>query len=315
MWTAKKLRKEYIKFFISKNHKEIASAPLVPENDPTVLFTTAGMHPLVPFLLGENHPAGKRLANVQKCLRTDDIDEVGDNTHNTFFEMLGNWSLGDYFKEEAIKLSYEFLVNVLKLDKNKIAITCFAGDKIKNIPRDDESATVWLSLGINKDRIAYLPDNWWGPAGVTGPCGPDTEMFYWSGDAKAPVKFDPKDNRWVEIWNDVLMQYNKQPSTNNNQSSFEPLKQKNIDTGMGLERTLAILQGKSSIYETELFAPAIEEIKKLSKKYDEKGARIIADHLRASIFIIADGINPSNLDQGYILRRLLRRMIRYTNLL
>ena len=319
--TAKELRKKYIDFFVSKKHKHISSAPLVPENDPTCLFTTAGMHPLVPFLLGEKHPAGNRLTNVQKCLRTDDIDEVGDATHNTFFEMLGNWSLGDlaspdgigkggYFKEDAIKMSWEFLTEVLKLDKNNIAVSCYAGNKKADIPRDEESAKIWKSLGIKDERIKYLDDNWWGPAGNTGPCGPDTEMFYWIGKNPAPKKFDPSDAKWVEIWNDVLMQYDKTKD-----GKYIPLKQKNIDTGMGLERTLAVIQAKDSIYETELFSPLMDYIKTKSTLFDIKGARIIADHIRASVFIITDGIEPSNLDQGYILRRLIRRVIRYANLL
>jgi len=318
--TAKELRQKYLDFFVSQKHKIIDSAPLVPENDPTVLFTTAGMHPLVPFLLGEKHPSGQKLVNVQKCLRTDDIEEVGDNTHGTFFEMLGNWSLGNYFKEQAISMSFKFLTEELKLDKNRLAVTCFAGDD--DAPQDQESAKIWQELGIARERIAFLSkkDNWWGPAGVTGPCGPDTEMFYWMSKDKAPEKFDPSDKRWVEIWNDVFMQYNKKLKVESEKSKIKeyqyvPLKQKNVDTGMGLERTLMILQGKSSIYETELFEPIIAEIKKISSKYDETGARIIADHLRASIFIIADGITPSNVDQGYILRRLIRRVIRYANLL
>lgn len=308
--TSQELRKKYIDFYISKNHKLISSAPIVPENDPTCLFTTAGMHPLVPFLLGEKHPAGKRLTNVQKCLRTDDIEEVGDSTHITFFEMLGNWSLGDYFKDEAIHMSWEFLTKILKLDPDKLAVSCYAGNKKEGIPKDTESASIWQSFGLPKERIAYLADNWWGPAGTTGPCGPDTEMFYWIAKGKAPLHFDPNDSNWVEIWNDVLMQYNKTKD-----GKYEILKQKNIDTGMGLERTLAVIEGEDSIYETELFSPIMDYIKNYSKKYDEKSARIIADHMRASVFIIADGVEPSNLDQGYILRRLLRRVIRFANLI
>ncbi len=308
--TAKELRKKYINFFVSKNHKRIASAPLVPENDPTCLFTTAGMHPLVPYLLGEKHPLGDKLTNVQKCLRTDDIDEVGDDTHNTFFEMLGNWSLGDYFKEEAISMSWEFLTKELKLDKTRLAVSCYAGNKSNGIPKDTESAEIWKSHGISEDRIAYLADNWWGPAGQTGPCGPDTEMFYWVGENEAPKKFDPSDSKWVEIWNDVLMQYSK-----TSDGKYIPLKQKNIDTGMGLERTLSVLEKKDSIYETELFLPIMDYIKEHSGKYDEKSSRIIADHIRASVFIISDGIETSNIDQGYILRRLLRRVIRCANII
>lgn len=318
---ANELRKKFINFFISKKHTQIASASLVPENDPTILFTTAGMHPLVPYLLGEKHPAGKKLVNVQKCLRTDDIDEVGDDTHNTFFEMLGNWSLGDsassdgigknsYFKKEAISYSYEFLTKILKLDKNKIAVSCFGGDS--DSPKDIDSYDYWIKEGINKSKIAYLPkeNNWWGPAGSTGPCGPDTEIFYWISEDKTPDKFDPRDSNWVEIWNNVFMQYSKTKD-----GKFIPLNQKNVDTGMGLERTLTILQNKKNIYDTEIFSPLIDLIKKYAKKFDIKKARIIADHFKASVFIISDGIEPSNIDQGYILRRLLRRAIRYMNLI
>lgn len=302
------LRKKYLKFFQEKGHVVIPPASLVPANDPTVLFTTAGMHPLVPFLLGEKHPAGKRLVNVQKSLRTDDIDEVGDDTHNTFFEMLGNWSLGDYWKEDAIKWSYEFLTDKkwLGLAKDKLAVTVFAGDK--DAPRDDESVTIWKSLGIADERIAYLPkeDNWWGPPGLTGPCGPNTEMFYWTGKEKAPKKFDPKDKKWVEVWNDVFMDRNKTLT-----GEFETLKQRNVDTGMGMERTTAVLEGKESIFETELFLPIIEKIRLLATSAEEKGERVIADHLRAAVFLIADGVVPSNKDRGYILRRLIRRAITY----
>ncbi len=315
---ADKLRKKYLEFFKIKSHAIIPSGSLVPENDPTVLFTTAGMHPLVPFLLGEKHPLGKRLANVQKCIRTGDIEEVGDDTHLTFFEMLGNWSLGDYFKKEVIKWSWEFLTSKkwLGLDKNKIAISCFKGDK--NASKDVETAEIWKSLGVSEKRIAFLPkeDNWWGPAGNTGPCGPDTEMFYWVGDEQAPEKFDPEDERWVEIWNDVFMQYNKTKDGN-----YEELKQKNVDTGMGLERTAAILQGKKSVYETELFTPIIKKIEKLSKKkYGEKeketrAIRIITDHLKAATFILSENVAPSNTEQGYVLRRLIRRSIRYGKIL
>ena len=258
------LRKKYIEFFKSKNHTIIKSAPLIPENDPTVLFTTAGMHPLVPFLLGQKHPSGKRLANVQKCIRTGDIDEVGDNTHLTFFEMLGNWSLGDYFKKEAIEFSFEFLTKSLNIPVERIGITCFAGDK--DASKDEEAEKTWINLGIKKEKIAFLPkeDNWWGPAGSTGPCGPDTEMFYWISDEKPPVKFDPKNKNWVEIWNDVFMQYNK-----NKEGIYELSKQKNVDTGMGVERTITALQGKKSVYETELFVPIIKEIEYLSE--NERG--------------------------------------------
>ena len=306
----KDLIKEYIKFFKSKNHKEIQNSSLIPENDPTVLFTTAGMHPLVPFLTGQKHPQGKRLTNVQKCIRTGDIEEVGDEVHHTFFEMLGNWSLGDYFKDDAIKMSFEFLTKVLKIPKERLAVSVFKGDK--DSPKDNEAAKIWESLGIPKERIAFLPkgENWWGPAGLTGPCGPDTEMFYWkSNERKAPKKFDSKDQNWVEIWNDVLMQYNKDKS-----GKYNEAKQKNIDTGMGVERTTGILQGLDDNYMTESWLPIIKEIEKTSKKAyskNKKEMRIIADHLKASVFIIADGIVPGNSEQGYVLRRLIRRAIRY----
>jgi len=306
--TRKELIKKYIEFFKSKNHKEIINSSLIPENDPTVLFTTAGMHPLVPYLLGQEHPQGKRLTNVQKCIRTQDIEEVGDDSHLTFFEMLGNWSLGDYFKKEAIQYSFEFLTKILKIPIEKLAVTCFKGDK--NAKKDLESAKIWESLGINKNRIVFLgkKDNWWGPAGKTGPCGPDTEMFFWKLNKPAPKKFNPKDSNWVEIWNDVLMEYNKDENGNYNQA-----KQKNIDTGMGVERTVAVLN-KEDIYLSDSFLLIIKEIEKLSnKKYQDykREMRIIADHIKAATMIIADGIAPSNLEQGYIVRRLIRRAIRY----
>jgi alanyl-tRNA synthetase len=311
--TAQELRQKYLNFFKDQGHSIMASASLIPENDPTVLFTTAGMHPLVPYLLGENHPAGQRLVSVQKCIRTGDIDEVGDLTHLTFFEMLGNWSLGDYFKPEAIKWSYEFLTDkkYLGLDKNKLAISVFAGDN--DAPFDQESYDEWIKLGIAPERIAKLgkEDNWWGPAGQTGPCGPDTEMFYWVSDESVPKIFDSKDKRWVEIWNDVFMAYGKLAD-----GSFAPLKQTNVDTGMGLERTLCVVNNISDIYQTDLFLPLIEELEKLSgKKYQEdvKAFRIITDHIKAATLIMGDdkGIAPSNTDQGYIVRRLIRRAIRY----
>ena len=429
----KELIKKYIDFFKSKGHKQIPNSSLIPENDPTVLFTTAGMHPLVPYLLGQPHPSGKRLCNVQRCIRTGDIDEVGDEVHHTFFEMLGNWSLGDYFKKEAIEFSFEFLTKILKINVEKLAVTCFAGDE--NAPKDEESSKKWESLGISKERIAFLPkkNNWWGPAGKTGPCGPDTEMFYWKDNSQKPPKvFDPRNNRWVEIWNDVLMQYKRQLKKitilvdgmfclydkefkinqelldiiNNfgtwnilvvngfkekgyslvdssnwapfsleeegikkdkpeyfkrllNQYQLTPeeviyfdhdknnvkvaksigiiskqftniksikefieeniyeyveAKQKNIDTGMGVERTTAVLNGIEDNYQTGCFLPIIKEIEKISKKkYSEnkREMRIIADHLKASVFIINDGIIPSNTEQGYVLRRLIRRAIRY----
>ncbi|MBI4363305.1 MAG: alanine--tRNA ligase [Candidatus Doudnabacteria bacterium] len=306
--TSRDLREKFLKFFKQKGHKVIPSASLVPKDDPTVLFTTAGMHPLVPFLLGIKHPEGKRLTNVQKCLRTDDIDEVGDAVHNTFFEMLGNWSLGDYWKKEAIEWSYEFLTDKkwLGLDKSKLAVSVFAGDN--DAPRDNESVEIWRSLGIPEERIAYLgkKDNWWGPPGTTGPCGPDTEMFYWTGVEDGPPQFDPKDSRWVEIWNDVFMQYEKTID-----SKFIELKQKNVDTGMGMERMSAVLQGRDNVYDTDLFAPIMEKIRALASKKDIKAERIIADHIRAAIFLIADGVTPSNKDRGYILRRLIRRAVTY----
>ncbi|MFA5413372.1 MAG: alanine--tRNA ligase [Patescibacteria group bacterium] len=315
--TAKELREKYLEFFEERGHAVLPSASLIPENDPTVLFTTAGMHPLVPFLLGEKHPAGKRLTSVQKCIRTGDIDEVGDNWHNTFFEMLGNWSLGDYFKEDAIKMSWEFLTDKkrLGLDKKYLAVTVFAGDE--DAPFDKEAYDIWISLGVAPERIAKLPkkDNWWGPAGTTGPCGPDTEMFYWKGEGKPPEKFDPEDStkssteKWVEIWNDVFMQYNKTAD-----GKYEPLAQKNIDTGMGLERTIGVLNGCNSVYETEMFAPLVAKIKEMADADpEEKSVRIIADHIRAATFILGDpiGIVPSNVGQGYILRRLIRRAIRH----
>ena len=307
------IRRKYIEFFKSKGHAEIKSASLIPDNDPTCLFTTAGMHPLVPYLQGAKHPAGTRLTDFQKCIRTGDIDEVGDAVHLTFFEMLGNWSLGDYFKEEAIRFSFEFLTGAenLNIPLNMLAVTVFAGDE--DCPFDDEAFKLWNSLGIPAERIAKLPkkDNWWGPAGQTGPCGPDTEMFYWTGDLPAPEKFEPSDKRWVEIWNDVFMQYNK-----NAEGKYEPLSQRNVDTGMGLERVTAILQGKKSCYETEIFAPLFAKLDEIRGVEWVDGAdrssseRIIADHLRAATFIMADGITPGKVDQPYVLRRLIRRAIR-----
>jgi len=304
------LRQKYLEFFKSKGHKVIPSASLIPENDPTVLFTTAGMHPLVPYLLGQKHPEGKRLTSCQKCIRTGDIDDVGDDTHLTFFEMLGNWSLGDYWKDEAIKWSFEFLTKELNIPLERLAVSCFAGDD--DAPKDEESAKIWESLGIEKERIAFLPkeDNWWGPAGKTGPCGPDTEMFYWKlNNTPAPKVFDAKDKNWVEIWNDVFMQYVK-----NEDGTYSEAKQKNVDTGMGLERTTAVLNGKENVFETDLFLPIIQKIEELSgKKYNDyqKEFRIITDHIKASVLLAAEGIVPSNVEQGYILRRLLRRAIRH----
>lgn len=313
--TAKELRKKYLKFFESKGHTIIPSASLVPENDPTTLFTTAGMHPLIPYLMGENHPGGSRVANVQKCVRTTDIDEVGDATHHTFFEMLGNWSFGDYFKKEAIEMSWEFLTSEewLGLNKNRLAVSVFAGDE--DAPFDEQSFEKWKLLGMPEKRIAKLPkkNNWWGPAGETGPCGSDTEIFYWAGDAdKVPNSFNDDNELWVEIWNNVFMEYDKQKD-----GTYEKLVQQNVDTGMGLERILSAVNGFGDNYQSEIFLPIIEKIQELSgKKYDEneetkKSMRIIADHIKATVFIIADGIIPSNVQRGYVLRRLIRRAIRY----
>ncbi|MBR7107500.1 MAG: alanine--tRNA ligase [Lentisphaeria bacterium] len=309
--TAAELRRKYIEFFKSKGHQEIKSASLIPDNDPTCLFTTAGMHPLVPYLQGAKHPSGTRLTDCQKCIRTGDIDEVGDPVHLTFFEMLGNWSLGDYFKKEAIDFSFEFLTGKdnLNIPVDMLAVTVFAGDE--NAPFDAEAFEIWKGHGIPECRIAKLgkKDNWWGPAGTTGPCGPDTEMFYWTGPKPAPETFDPSNKLWVEIWNDVFMQYNKTAD-----GSFEPLSQRNVDTGMGLERITAVLQGKASCYETEIFASifaALDKIRGIETPAERTASeRIIADHLRAATFIIADGITPGRVDQPYVLRRLIRRAIR-----
>jgi alanyl-tRNA synthetase len=306
----------YIEFFKSKNHKEIPNSSLVPINDPTVLFTTAGMHPLVPYLLGQPHPLGKRLVNVQKCIRTGDIDLVGDENHLTFFEMLGQWSLGDYFKKEAIEMAYEFLIKLLEIPKEKLSVTVFKGDK--DTPKDEESLEVWKSLGFQKSRITPLgkEDNFWGPAGLIGPCGPDTEVFFYTGKGK-PTGSPSTNKSWVEIWNcGVFMEYNKLKN-----GSLEKLKQKNVDTGMGVERTLAILQGYGTVYDTNLFQPIIKKIEELSKKKYSKNKkqtesmRIISDHMKASVFIIADGVIPSNVERGYVLRRLIRRSIRHAKLL
>ncbi len=308
--TAKDLKKKYLEYFKSQNHQIIDSASLIPDNDPTALFTTAGMQPLVPYLTGEKHPQGNRLANVQKCLRTDDIDEVGDTTHHTFFEMLGNWSLGDYGKKEAINYSWEFLTKILKLNKKKLAVSIFAGNDILK-DYDTESETAWLDLKISKSRIAKLSDNWWGLPSGTGPCGPDTEMFYWSGKDKAPDTFDPLDKNWVEIWNDVFLEYERSAD-----NSLKALQQKNVDTGMGLERTLAVLNDLDDNYLTDLFQPIIKAIEKISgNKYADnlKAFRVIADHIRSAVFIMGDshGFAPANKDHGYVLRRLIRRAIRF----
>ena len=320
-FTSETLREMFLGFFREKGHAVIPSASLIPENDPTVLFTTAGMHPLVPYLLGEKHPAGNRLCDVQKCVRTGDIDEVGDSSHCTFFEMLGNWSLGDYFKKEMIPWSFEFLTSekYLGIPADDIAVTCFAGDG--DCPRDEESAAIWEKCGIKKNHIFYLPKsgNWWGPAGTTGPCGPDTEMHIIRNRAEADKlgAFDFEKapaGTFLEIWNDVFMQYNK-----NAEGRFEPIKQKNVDTGMGLERTLCILCGKDSVYETDVFEKTIEKIESLTgKKYSEGGEvtrafRVVLDHIRTATFMLGDpkGVVPSNTDQGYILRRIIRRAVRF----
>lgn len=305
------LKDKFIEFFISKDHKQIPSAPVVPENDPTCLFTTAGMQPLVPYLMGQPHPAGTRLVDYQKCVRLNDLDEVGDKTHHTFFEMLGNWSLGDYFKKESIAWSFEFLTEVLGIPVNRLAVTVFKGNDI--VEKDIESSNYWKEHGIKEERIAYLgeEDNWWGPAGETGPCGPDSEIFYWRSKDEVPEVFDPEDDRWVEIWNNVFMQYNK-----TQEGTFIPLEHKNVDTGMGYERVVAVLEGEDDNYTTSIWKNVIskiEEITNLSYQGNERSMRIIADHIRTSVIIAGEdvGIKPSNTDQGYILRRLIRRMIRH----
>ena len=299
----------YIDFFVSKGHKQIPSAPVVPENDPSVLFNTAGMQPLIPYLMGQTHPYGTRLCDYQKCIRTNDLDNIGDTYHHTFFEMLGNWSLGDYFKDEAIEWSFEFLTKVLNIPVERLAVTVYAGSD--NIPFDEVSYNKWLSLGIKKEKIAKtVDDNFW-IAGEAGPCGPDSEMFYWRSNEPIPEVFDTEDERWVEIWNDVFMQYNK--STD---GTITELPKKNVDTGMGVERVTAILEGVNDNYESSIWKDVIELISKISNlpyKGNEQSMRIIADHLRTSVFISADyaGVKPSNIGQGYILRRLIRRSIRH----
>ena len=309
------IRDKYIEFFVSKGHKQIPSAPVVPENDPSVLFNTAGMQPLVPYLMGEPHPYGTRLCDYQKCIRTNDLDEVGDVTHHTFFEMLGNWSLGDYFKKESITWSFELLTKHLNIPVEKLSVTVFKGNDI--VPADNESADLWKSLGISENKIAFLgeDDNWWPNMELTGPCGPDTEIFYWRSDEEVPSKFDPENDNWVEIWNNVFMQYNHKPD-----GTFEPLKKKNVDTGMGLERITAVLEGVNDNYESSIWKGTIKKIEEISgKSYygNEKAFRIIADHIKAAVFISSDpaGIKPSNTDQGYILRRLIRRAIRYAKMI
>ncbi|NVP17899.1 alanine--tRNA ligase [Candidatus Gracilibacteria bacterium] len=307
------IRQKYLDFFHSKGHAIIPSAPVVPENDPTVLFNTAGMQPLVPYLLGESHPLGKRLADSQKCIRTGDIEEVGDNSHLTFFEMLGNWSLGDYFKKESIVYSWEFLTSSdwLALDPRKIAVTVFEGDN--DAPRDEESATIWQSVGMPKNRISYLPkkDNWWA-AGDTGPCGPDTEIFYWVGQSEFPPEGSNVGNdekNWMEIWNNVFMEFNKLPD-----GSLVKLPAQNVDTGMGLERITATLNGEKTVYNTDIFSEIISSIsKEIGVAYNDetmRSIRIIADHSRTATVMISDGVIPANVDQGYVLRRLIRIAIR-----
>ena len=311
--TANELRAMYVNFFKERGHKEIASASLLPENDPTVLFTTAGMHPLIPYLLGEKHPGGKRLTDVQKCIRTEDIDEVGDDIHCTFFEMLGNWSLGDYFKQKSISMSFEFLTNYLQIPAERLAVTVFEGDEL--VPPDVEAEEIWKNIGLTSDQIYRYgrEDNWWGPAGQTGPCGPDTEIFYDMGKSKCGPKCGPSCHcgKYVEIWNNVFMQYNKEAD-----GTFTELKQKNVDTGMGLERVLTILNGKTNVYDTDLFLPIMQKVEEILERegrvLSEKDKRIICEHTRTITFILGDPmkISPSNTEQGYILRRLIRRIIR-----
>lgn len=303
------LKDLYINFFVSKGHVQIPSAPVVPENDPSVLFNTAGMQPLIPYLMGQKHPLGKRLCDYQKCVRTNDLENIGDTYHHTFFEMLGNWSLGDYFKETAIKNSFEFLTKVLSIPIERLAVTVFGGNE--TLEFDKEAFDLWHSLGIPEERIAKTSeDNFW-KAGETGPCGTDTEMFYWRSSDPIPEKFDTEDERWVEIWNDVFMQYERHAD-----GTLTELPQKNIDTGMGVERTTAILEGVNDNYESSIWKSVIKEISEIANlpyKGNEKSMRIIADHIRTAVFIAADpaGIKPSNTDQGYILRRLIRRMVRH----
>lgn len=303
------IRNKYLNFFKNHGHVVIPSAPLIPENDPSVLFTTAGMQPLVPYLLGEPHPAGTRLTDYQKCVRTNDIDEVGDNRHLTYFEMLGNWSLGDYFKEESIQMSYDFLTKELGIPVEKLSVTCFAGDE--DCARDEVTASCWKKAGIPEERIYYFgkDDNWW-IAGETGPCGPDTEMFYDTGKPKCSPECNPSCGcgKYVEIWNNVFMEFYKDEN-----GKYSKLKQHNVDTGLGLERMTMLLEGKETPFETELFAPIMEKLVELQKVDNIASRRIVAEHLRSSMMIICDGGRPSNVDRGYILRRLIRRMVRHMN--
>src|SRR5579863_5664574 len=317
--TGDELRQQFLNFFAERGHAVIPSAPLVPENDPTALFISAGMQPLVPYLLGEDHPQGRRLVNIQKCLRTDDIEKVGDISHNTFLEMLGFWSLGDYWKQDSQRWTLEWFTRVLGLEQERISVTVFAGDD--DAPRDDEAVEVWLKLGIPQERIYYLPrkDNWWGPVGQTGPCGPDSELFYDTGRPKHGPDCQPGCNcgKYVEIGNNVFMQYNKTA-----EGDYELLKQRNIDVGLGLERMLCMHQRTSDVYTTDLFAPIVQRINELREHQESRGKivlssereqrliRIVADHLRAATFIIADGVAPGNVEQGYICRRLIRRAVR-----
>ena len=303
------IRNKYLNYFKNHGHKVIPSAPLIPENDPSVLFTTAGMQPLVPYLLGEKHPEGTRLTDYQKCLRTNDIDEVGDNRHLTYFEMLGNWSLGDYFKEESIAMSFEFLTKELGIPKEKLSVTCFEGDE--NAPRDMVTAECWKKAGIPEERIYFYgkDDNWW-IAGEEGPCGPDTEMFYDTGKPACSPDCQPSCGcgKYVEIWNNVFMEYYKSKD-----GTYTKLKQHNVDTGLGLERMAMLLQGKQTPFDTELFAPIMDKLASIAKVDNIESRRIIAEHLRASIMVISDGGRPSNIDRGYVLRKLIRRMSRHLN--
>ena len=303
------IRNKYLNYFEKHGHKVIPSAPLIPENDPSVLFNTAGMQPLVPYLLGKKHPEGTRLTDYQKCVRTNDIDEVGDNRHLTYFEMLGNWSLGDYFKKEAISMSFEFLTKELNIPVEKLSVTCFAGDE--DCPRDEETASIWKSVGIPENHIYYFgkDDNWW-IAGEEGPCGPDTEMFYDTGKPACSEECNPSCDcgKYVEIWNNVFMEYYK-----NKDGSYSKLKQKNVDTGLGLERMAMLLQGKETPFDIEVFKPVMDKLAELQKNDYIDSRRIVTEHLRTSMMIIADGGRPSNVDRGYVLRRLIRRMTRHMN--